>query len=170
MSGFKTCRHNYDSLMEHLFGKVGIYTYFLFTFLYAYGADVAYIIIMSTNITAVINGLGASDAKAGFADDSIRRIVVACMAVFCVLPLALYRDMVSSISPHVHICSILIRWELTLMSPCPLSIAFESHRLFPSWPTPLLWWSSLPTVQSLPKMQTEMDLTKTSHLQQTKTE
>ncbi len=128
MSGFKTRRQNYDTLMEHLFGKAGLYVYFLFTFLYAYGADVAYIIIMSTNVTAVVNGLGATDAKYDLPDDSIRRIVVAGMAVIFVLPIALLRDMVSSISPHVHLCSLLLCRELILVSPCPLSIAFDTHQ------------------------------------------
>ncbi len=134
MSGFKTRRQNYDTLMEHLFGRVGIYTYFLFTFLYAYGADVAYVIIMSTNITSVLSGFGLNDGKYNLPEDSIRRIVVAVMALGLV-PIALLRDMVSSISPHVHLCSLLLCRKLILVSPCPLSIAFDTHQWYQSWPT-----------------------------------
>ncbi len=135
MSGFKTCRHDYDSLMNHLFGKVGLYRYFIFTFLYAYGADVAYIIIMSTNMTSVLDGFGLNDDYVGLPDDSMRRIVVAFMATFFVLPLALLRDMVSSISSHVHLCGLSLRRELIIVSHFPLSITFDTLQWCRLWPT-----------------------------------
>ncbi len=171
MSGFKTCRHNYDTLMEHLFGKVGIYTYFLFTFLYAYGADIAYIIIMSTNMTSVMDGFfGVNDDKYDLPDDSVRRIVVAFMATVFVLPLALLRDMVSSISSHVHLCGLSLRRELIIVSYFPLSIAFVTRQWCQLLPTLSLCWSSSATVPSLPKTQTKMGLVKTSHFEQTLTD
>ncbi len=86
----------------------------------------AYIIIMSTNVTAVVNGAGITDEKYDAPPDSVRRCVVAVMALI-VLPIALFREMVSSILPHVRLSSLLFCSELTLVSPGPLSIVFDTH-------------------------------------------
>ncbi len=86
----------------------------------------AYIIIMSTNVTAVVKGAGCTDEHFGAPEDSVRRCVVAVMAMV-VLPFALLREMVSSILPHVRLSSLLFCSELTLVSPGPLSIVFDTH-------------------------------------------
>lgn len=86
--GIKNRETSLEGLCKHLFGKKGYVLATTFMFMYAYGAMVAYMLIIGDTVPVVMNY--------AFGDGSpSRELVVVLVAVFVILPLSLLRDMSS---------------------------------------------------------------------------
>jgi amino acid permease len=70
---------DYEDLAMHLLGKAGYYSALMSMFLFAFGAQVAYLIIIGDTIPMLTN--------------ANREIVIGMVALFVVLPLCLLKDM-----------------------------------------------------------------------------
>lgn len=70
---------DYEDLAMHLLGKAGYYSALMSMFLFAFGAQVAYLIIIGDTIPMLAN--------------ANREIVIGMVALFVVLPLCLLKDM-----------------------------------------------------------------------------
>lgn len=87
--GVKANKLDFEELAEHLLGRSGYYAALVFMFLFAYGAQVAYLVVIGDTIPIV--------AKL-FMPDSVfanRNITIALMSTCIVLPLCLLRDLSS---------------------------------------------------------------------------
>lgn len=87
--GVKAKKLDFEELAEHLLGRSGYYAALVFMFLFAYGAQVAYLVVIGDTIPVV--------AKL-FLPDSIfanRNITIALMSTIIVLPLCLLKDLSS---------------------------------------------------------------------------
>jgi solute carrier family 38 (sodium-coupled neutral amino acid transporter), member 11 len=87
--GVKAKKLDFEELAEHLLGRSGYYAALVFMFLFAYGAQVAYLVVIGDTIPVV---------AALFLPDSIfanRNITIALMSTIIVLPLCLLKDLSS---------------------------------------------------------------------------
>jgi sodium-coupled neutral amino acid transporter 11 len=77
--GVKEGHLDYEDLAHHLLGKPGYYAALASMFLFAFGAQTAYLIIIGDTIPTLTNGN--------------RQVVIGLVALFVVLPLCLLKDM-----------------------------------------------------------------------------
>jgi solute carrier family 38 (sodium-coupled neutral amino acid transporter), member 11 len=87
--GVKAKKLDFEELAEHLLGRSGYYAALVFMFLFAYGAQVAYLVVIGDTIPVVAEL---------FLPDSIfanRNITIALMSTIIVLPLCLLKDLSS---------------------------------------------------------------------------
>ena len=85
--GIKANKLDFEELAEHLLGKTGYYAALVFMFLFAYGAQVAYLVVIGDTIPVVAQL---------FLPDSIfanRDYTIGLMSIFIILPLCLLRDL-----------------------------------------------------------------------------
>ncbi len=88
-TGLKRHKHNYEDLTRDVFGPAGGYLHCMYTFFYSFSCCIAYVIITGDCLEHVSVGLGATGV---FTD---RRFYITLCAVFVMLPLSCFRDMVS---------------------------------------------------------------------------
>lgn len=87
--GVKARKLDFEELAEYLLGRTGYYAALVFMFLFAYGAQVAYLVVIGDTIPVVAEL---------FLPDSIfanRNITIALMSTLIVLPLCLLKDLSS---------------------------------------------------------------------------
>lgn len=87
--GVKAKKLDFEELAEYLLGRTGYYAALVFMFLFAYGAQVAYLVVIGDTIPVVAEL---------FLPDSIfanRNITIALMSTLIVLPLCLLKDLSS---------------------------------------------------------------------------
>lgn len=85
--GIKANKLDFEELAEHLLGKTGYYASLVFMFLFAYGAQVAYLVVIGDTIPVVAQL---------FLPESIfanRDYTIGLMSIFIILPLCLLRDL-----------------------------------------------------------------------------
>ena len=85
--GLKANKLDFEELSEHLLGWKGYYAALTFMFLFAYGAQVAYLVVIGDTIPVVV---------ALFYPNSIfanRQSVIGLTATFVILPLCLFKDL-----------------------------------------------------------------------------
>ena len=85
--GLKANKLDFEELSEHLLGWRGYYAALTFMFLFAYGAQVAYLVVIGDTIPVVV---------ALFYPNSIfanRQSVIGLTATFIILPLCLFKDL-----------------------------------------------------------------------------
>jgi len=90
-SGIKANRYNLEEVSEYYLGPLGYFASLLFMFLFAYGAQVAYLVIAGDTFPVVFDVLFSSSGVGG----GDRTIVTVALAVVIVLPLCLLRDLSS---------------------------------------------------------------------------
>ncbi len=88
-TGLKRRQHNYEDICRNVFGKAGIYGHCTYTFWFIFTGCIAYLIIAGQSLADVLHGLGATGVLAD------RRFYTLICGVLIMLPLALFRDMVS---------------------------------------------------------------------------
>ncbi len=88
-TGLKRHKHNYPDLIADLFGQTAGYMHCMVTLIFPSLGCVAYMMILGDSLEHVSVGLGATGV---FAD---RRFYIAVCAVFIMLPLCCFRNMVS---------------------------------------------------------------------------
>ena len=86
--GIKAGKTNLEDLTGHLFGRKGHAVATIFMFMYAYGAMVAYMLIIGDTVPVVLRYTFGSDSPS-------RDVVVLLVALCIILPLCLLRDMSS---------------------------------------------------------------------------
>lgn len=87
--GIKANKLDFEELAEHLLGRVGYYAALVFMFLFAYGAQVAYLVVIGDTIPLVAQL---------FLPDSLfanRNFTIALMSIVVILPLCLLKDLSS---------------------------------------------------------------------------
>ncbi len=87
--GLKRHRHNYEDLCRNVLGRAGGYLYCVTAFCFTYSSTIAYVIVTGQSLRDVSRGLGATGV---FANE---KFYIALCAVFVMLPLSCFRDMVS---------------------------------------------------------------------------
>lgn len=87
--GARIHRFSYEELCEKSFGVRGFYVVSLFMFLLAFGAMIAYIIVIGDNVPKVFSQI---DENSFLAD---RSTVILLFSSICILPLCLLKDMSS---------------------------------------------------------------------------
>eukprot|EP00808_Paulinella_micropora_P021128 g72512.t1 len=88
--GLLTGQDTYEDLMEHAYGGKGFYLVSLFMFTFAYGAMLAYLVIIGDILSSVL--------RASLVHESIwtsRQLLIFLVAVCGILPLCLLRSMAS---------------------------------------------------------------------------
>ena len=83
-------KYEYEELCEHTIGKPGFYLVSVFMALFAYGAMVAYLIVLGDTITTIVEGVDVDTAVPILHE---RQFVIAMVAIFIILPLTLLKDM-----------------------------------------------------------------------------
>jgi solute carrier family 38 (sodium-coupled neutral amino acid transporter), member 11 len=86
--GIKNNKNNLEELCFHLFGRRGYDAASFFMFLYAYGAMVAYMVIIGDTVPITLSYFFPSQ-------EIDRNLVILLSALFIILPLCLLRDMSS---------------------------------------------------------------------------
>jgi sodium-coupled neutral amino acid transporter 11 len=86
--GIKARKYNFEDVSKHYLGTKGFYITLLFMFIFAYGAQVAYLVIVGDTIPVVSKILFHSS----FTD---RTAVVTLLAVFIILPLCFLKNLSS---------------------------------------------------------------------------
>jgi sodium-coupled neutral amino acid transporter 11 len=81
--------YNYEELAHHLFGKRGYYITVGAMFTFAYGAMIAYLVIVGDTAPHVLNYILSSDKEIS------REIVIFTVSLFIILPISLMRDLSS---------------------------------------------------------------------------
>ena len=84
--GLKTKKIDLEELCEHVLGPKGFYVATLFMFLYAYGAMIAYMVIIGDTVPVALDYFIGGDSPG-------KATVQLLSAVFIILPLCLMRDM-----------------------------------------------------------------------------
>jgi amino acid permease len=90
--GVKNQKFNYEELTEHLLGPRGYYAAVISMFLFAYGGQLAYLIIVGDTIPLVLELIFSSSLP----PSSIvfnRQFIICFFGLFIILPLCLLRDM-----------------------------------------------------------------------------
>lgn len=87
-AGEKIGRLNYEELMAASFGDAGTHAFTLFAGVLAFGAMSAYLVIVGDTVPEVLLASGITTGP--LAD---RETVIGIVAIFCVLPLSLLRDL-----------------------------------------------------------------------------
>lgn len=87
--GLKVNKLDFEELSEHLLGWKGYYATTIFMFLFAYGAQVAYLVVIGDTIPVVAGLFYPSDSS--ILTD--RKAVIGLTATFVILPLCLLRDL-----------------------------------------------------------------------------
>lgn len=87
-AGEKIGRLNYEELMAASFGNAGTHAFTLFAGVLAFGAMSAYLVIVGDTVPEILLASGITTGP--LAD---RETVVGIVAIFCVLPLSLLRDL-----------------------------------------------------------------------------
>lgn len=88
-AGIKANKYNLEEVCEYYLGSIGYFASLLFMFLFAYGAQVAYLVIAGDTFPVVF------DVLFSLGDSSNRTIITVILAVVVVLPLCLLRDLSS---------------------------------------------------------------------------
>ena len=103
----------YEDLARIPFGKFGAGFVLTVMFVLAYGAMVAYLLIIKDTVPTI---LGLSDAgKGNFIEAEVTMIVT---SVLIVLPLSMMRDMVSVLYPNIHKCNVNPSGPLKMVLVC----------------------------------------------------
>lgn len=84
--GMKAKKIDLEELCEHVLGKTGFYLSTLFMFLYAYGAMIAYMVIIGDTVPVALDYFIGEDSPS-------KTVIMILAAVFVILPLCLMRDM-----------------------------------------------------------------------------
>lgn len=87
--GIKAGKLDFEELAEHLLGKRGYYAALVFMFLFAYGAQVAYLVVIGDTIPLVAQL---------FSPDSVfvsRNATISLVSILIILPLCLLKDLSS---------------------------------------------------------------------------
>jgi sodium-coupled neutral amino acid transporter 11 len=87
--GIKARRLDFELVTEHAFGRPGFYAVSFFMFAFAYGALLAYFVVIGDNVTAVLQHLLGSEYVVS------REIVVLVFGICFIFPLCCLRDMSS---------------------------------------------------------------------------
>ena len=87
--GIRANKLDLEELSEHLLGKKGYYAALLFMFIFAYGAQVAYLVVIADTVPLVV---GLFNSGSFFA---VRNNVIGITATLVILPLCLLRDLSS---------------------------------------------------------------------------
>ena len=87
--GIKANKLDFEELAEHLLGRTGYYSALVFMFLFAYGAQVAYLVVIGDTIPLVAQLFFPESLFAN------RNITIALMSIFIILPLCLLKDLSS---------------------------------------------------------------------------
>jgi len=86
--GLQERKLNYEDLCEHLLGRRGYFLVSISMLVFAFGAMLAYLIILGDTVPKVLEHATGSS---GLHTD--RHFIIICSAVFLILPLCLLRDM-----------------------------------------------------------------------------
>lgn len=87
--GVNANKLDFEELAEHLLGRPGYFAVLIFMFLFAYGAQIAYLVVIGDTIP-IVAGL--------FLPNSIlanRNFTIALVSIFVILPLCLLKDLSS---------------------------------------------------------------------------
>lgn len=87
--GIKADKLDFEELAEHLLGRTGYYSALVFMFLFAYGAQVAYLVVIGDTIPLVAQLFLPGSLFAN------RNITIAIISIFVILPLCLLKDLSS---------------------------------------------------------------------------
>jgi amino acid permease len=90
--GVQNQKFNYEELTEHLLGQRGYYAAVISMFLFAYGGQLAYLIIVGDTIPLVLKLIFSSSLPASSIMFN-RQFIICFFGLFVILPLCLLRDM-----------------------------------------------------------------------------
>lgn len=87
--GVKANKLDFEELAEHLLGRPGYFAVLIFMFLFAYGAQIAYLVVIGDTIPIVAELFLPNSILAN------RNITIALTSIFVILPLCLLKDLSS---------------------------------------------------------------------------
>jgi amino acid permease len=128
--GIKNQKYNLEELSEYLLGPAGYYLALGSMFLFAYGGQTAYLIIVGDTIPLVLRLLLPSSAAILYN----RQFIVAIFGIFVILPLCLLKDMsklawTSFLSIAADVILVLVVFVAVFNARDPQDKHFEGHDL-----------------------------------------
>lgn len=87
--GVKANKLDFEELAEHLLGRPGYFAVLIFMFLFAYGAQIAYLVVIGDTIPIVAELFLPNSLLAN------RNFTIALVSIFVILPLCLLKDLSS---------------------------------------------------------------------------
>lgn len=102
--GVRLKQHDYEALVEHVLGRAGFYSVIAAMFMFAFGAMLAYMIIIGDTVGIVLAHSAGVEMTLG-----LRRLIICLASVVLILPLCLARDM-ATLSKTSFLSVLAVAW------------------------------------------------------------